>query len=199
MAKWSEEEISILKAEYYDCDSGELVKILDRTIIQIYHKASSLGLKRNPEKQRKHKVNVIEGGKPFRFQPGHEPANKGQKMDEKTFEKCSKTMFKKGHKPHNHKDEGYERKTRDGYIEVKIGNKFRLKHRVVWEQHNGTIPNGQVIVFKDGNSLNTNIDNLMLVSREDLMMMNTIQRYPDELKKVIRALGRLKGIIEDYQ
>lgn len=37
--------------------------------------------------------------------------------------------------------------------------------RVVWELHNGSIPDGMVIIFKDRNSFNCSIENLMLVTR----------------------------------
>ena len=63
--------------------------------------------------------------------------NKGRKqteyMSEEQLAKTKATRFKKGHVPKNHKPVGYERITRDGYIEVKTAepNVFELKHRLV--------------------------------------------------------------------
>lgn len=77
--------------------------------------------------------------------------NKGRKqteyMSEEQLAKTKATRFKKGHVPKNHKPVGYERITRDGYIEVKTAepNVFELKHRLVWIEHNGEIP--LVIIF----------------------------------------------------
>ena len=83
-------------------------------------------------------------------------------------------------------------------VRVKVG-KYALKHRVVWEQNNGPVPDGMVVVFKDGNKLNTAIENLELVSRKELMSKNTIHRYPEELKSTIRLIGKVKRTIKTHE
>lgn len=56
---------------------------------------------------------------------------------------------------------------------IKIGqNKWVQLHRYIWEQSNGPVPKGHVIIFGDGNYLNTNLDNLVLVSHQQLITMN---------------------------
>lgn len=40
-------------------------------------------------------------------------------------------------------------------------------HHVIWEEHNGPIPAGHKVVFKDGNHLNWDISNLILLSNSD--------------------------------
>lgn len=40
-------------------------------------------------------------------------------------------------------------------------------HRLVWVEHNGPIPKGHIVIFRDGNRENITIDNLMMVSRAD--------------------------------
>ena len=85
-----------------------------------------------------------------------------------------KTSFKKGNIPSNHREVGEER-TKDGYIEIKVAepNKWELKHRVIYKKHFGEIPKGYNIMFADKNKRNFNIDNLILVSKgEDLIMNN---------------------------
>ena len=54
-----------------------------------------------------------------------------------------------------------------GYIEIKVEepNKWRLKHRVVWEMAHGEIPKDNVIIFKDNDKTNTDIDNLILTEK----------------------------------
>ena len=61
---------------------------------------------------------------------------RGKKMPANVYEKARQTMFRKGNIPANHKPIGYERINVDGYVEVKVAepNKFRLKHRIVWEE-----------------------------------------------------------------
>lgn len=109
-----------------------------------------------------------------RFEKGHVPANKDQKMSKEQYEKCKGTMFKKGNIPNNHRPVGSERVTKDGYIEVKIAepNKWRLKHVVVWESVNGPLPKGHALLFLDGNKQNTDISNLRLMTRSEMLIMN---------------------------
>ena len=40
-----------------------------------------------------------------------------------------------------------------------------LKHRYIWQQHHGEVPKGSMVVFKDGNRKNTDISNLLLITR----------------------------------
>lgn len=85
-----------------------------------------------------------------------------------------KTEFKKGHKPANWKPVGSERVNVYGYIEVKVEEprKWRQKHHVVWEAANGPIPHNHVILFADGNGQNIDLDNLILVSRGQMAVLN---------------------------
>ena len=109
--------------------------------------------------------------------------------------KTKSTRFKKGHIPKNHKPVGYERITRDGYIEVKTAepNVFELKHRLVWIEHNGEIPPGYNIQFKDGNRQNVSIENLYMISRsEQLKKENSLYaRYPEDVQYLIKLKGAL--------
>lgn len=106
------------------------------------------------------------------FKKGSVPFNKGAKGI--CAKGCEKTWFKKGQKPINHRPLGSERITVDGYTEVKVEepNKWKLKHRLMWEKENGTISKGYAVVFGDGNTKNFNGDNLILVSRKQLLMLN---------------------------
>lgn len=136
-----------------------------------------------------------------KFKKGHTPANKGKKWDEfmsKEGQKNSrKTTFKKGHASHNRKPVGYERINVDGYIEVKASEPrtFKLKHRVIWEQHHGKIPAGYNIQFRDKNPLNCTIENLYIISRKEQINQNTIMRYPNELRTAIKRISKLKKLI----
>lgn len=102
-------------------------------------------------------------------------------------------MFKKGNVPHNHREVGSERINVDGYIEVKVAEpgKWMVKHRIIWEQHNGPIPPGYNVQFKNHNPLDCRIDNLYLISKSEQMRTENslIARYPKELQDVIRLKG----------
>ncbi|MBE5928484.1 MAG: HNH endonuclease [Lachnospiraceae bacterium] len=118
--------------------------------------------------------NNLNTGRTGRFEKGHIPSNKGKKMSAELYEKAKPTMFKKGHVPSNYRPVGSERITKDGYIEIKIADsrKWALKHRVIWESENGNIPKDCNIVFRDGNRKNTNIDNLMMVKKGVIAVLN---------------------------
>jgi len=106
-----------------------------------------------------------------RYEKQHVPSNKGSGVCGKG---CEKTWFKKEQEPINHREVGSERISVDGYLEVKISEprKWRLKHQVVWEENNGPITKGYAVIFGDGNQLNLDIDNLILVSRSQLLTLN---------------------------
>ena len=117
-------------------------------------------------------------------------------MKPDVYAKVAKTMFKKGNTPLNHKLVGSERINVYGYVEVKISepNVWKLKHRWLWEKHNGKIPEDMVLIFKDNNKLNICLDNLILISRAENAEIN---RYGDckftgQAKEAIVNIVRLK-------
>lgn len=113
-------------------------------------------------------------GKTGYFQRGHAPSNKGKKMPKEVYEKAKATMFKKGHVPKNYRPVGSERINVDGYIEIKVEDprKWKSKHNVVWEQNYGEIPKDSVVIFLDGDKMNVSIENLKLIKRSELLIMN---------------------------
>lgn len=105
-----------------------------------------------------------------RFEKGHVPANKGKK----TGGGPEHARFKKGHVPKSHLPVGSEVIRSDGYLQVKIAepNVWRLKHLYVWEKVNGPVPKNQCLLFRDGNKQNVDLDNLVLISRRKLVILN---------------------------
>ena len=113
-----------------------------------------------------------------RYKKGNVPFNKGRKgseyLTEKALEGMRKTQFKKGQAPINWRPVGSERITKDGYIEIKIAEPsvWELKHKVLWEKENGSVPKGHALIFADGDKTNISLDNLLLVTRNQLLVMN---------------------------
>ncbi len=105
------------------------------------------------------------------WKKGHKPWNKGKKG---LNIGGKQTQFKKGNRPQTWVPVGTEVVDPDGYAKVKVANpnKWEYKHRMAWEKHNGPIPRGHVVIFGDGNKSNLNIDNLLLVSRKQLVRLN---------------------------
>ena len=118
---------------------------------------------------------LTEMGKPYRFKKGHVPFNKGKKGE--CAKGCEKTWFEKGNKSHNWVPLGSERITKDDYIQIKIQDgqlqkNWRGKHILIWEEVNGALPDGHAIIFGDGDKRNFDIDNLICVSRAQLVRLN---------------------------
>ena len=108
------------------------------------------------------------------FSPGQKSWNKGLKG----YMGANSTSFKKGNVPLNHKPVGYERITVDGYVEIKTAepNVFELKHRHIWEKQHGKTPENHVLVFKNMDKQDCRIENLMLISRAELVRLNQSYR-----------------------
>lgn len=111
------------------------------------------------------------------YQKGHAPGTKGKtieeicKHDPEKLARVRATQFHKGHTPANECPIGTVRINPEGY---KIRKKqmhgtqwerWEFLHRAVWEEHNGPIPEGMTVTFKDSNKLNCDISNLMLVTK----------------------------------
>lgn len=134
----------------------------------------------------------IKSGRTGFFEKGRKPFNAGTKG----LMKANKTSFQKGMKPHNHKPVGSERVNVEGYVEIKTAepNIWELKQRVVFEQHNGAIPAGHNVRFRDGNRQNCEPGNLFLVDNHENAMLN--QRYklnsqPIEIRDTLVLLARI--------
>lgn len=148
-------------------EEDELLRKLapGRTIYEISEELKKLGVCRTPAQVRNRKKDRgITSGQVSR-----------------TTEKSRATQFKTGNLPHNTKPIGYERLSRDGYIEVKVkmrpskpkcnGN-FVPKHKLVWEAANGPVPEGCVITFKDGNKQNVALENLACITKKQNAVLN---------------------------
>lgn len=184
--------------ERYPNESTELIaRDLNIPIKRVYYIAYSMGIKKSSEYLNPGHSNLETYGTSTRFKKGSVPPNKGLPMPKHVYDKVKPTMFKKGNKPHNTQPVGtiHYRDDRGGktYAYIKIADSdWRLMHRVVWEQHNGPIPRGHIVRFKDGNTMNWDIANLEMISQHNNMELNTIQRYPDEVQQVMKLNCKLK-------
>ena len=71
-------------------------------------------------------------------------------------------------------------------IKVKDPNKWELKHRLIYKQHYGEIPKGHNVIFADRNIQNFDINNLVLVSKAEMLILNNNKLIfeDEELTKV---------------
>lgn len=201
---WTDEELKILTELYPKTTAKDIAERLNKKEGSVYNKAFVLGLKKDEDfKRETSRQMALKNGSNSRFKKGVVPFNKGKKIEEylspEKIEKLKKTSFKKGNLPHNTKYDGYERVNKYGYTEVRVSQgKFVLKHRLIWEEHFGSIPKGNIIIFKDGDKTNLDISNLEMISKEENAIRNRIlPDYPRELQKVEYLRVKLKQKIKN--
>lgn len=197
--KWTEDEMRVLRELYPHTRTEEICKILNRSPSSVYGRANAHGIKKSQEfidyllsleAERLKKY-----GPETRFQKGGIPWNKGKKG----YIGANATSFKKGQLPKNTRQNGDTRLNKEGYLLVKVGHKKWIrKNRLIWEEANGPIPKGYYLRIKDGNKENYSLDNMELVTMAENMKRNTVHRYPEELKKTMRALFKLKRTIRKH-
>lgn len=141
-------------------------------------------------------------GKTGRFLEGHRPWNHGTKGQELTG--ANSKSFKKGNEPPNRKPLWTERVCKKGgVVLMKVperdpytggSTRYKRKHVYIWEQEHGPVPKGMVVAFIDGDKLNCEPENLMLISRAELLALNQhgYKNMPDELKPKVLALAKLR-------
>lgn len=170
----------------------EVMKKLKIGLCKYKNLANSTGIKKTEEfRNNNEKMN--------RFRKGNVSWNKGKKGI--IFKGSERGWFKKGGKPHNTKSDGYisvrRWKTGTLYKWIRIAEgEWKLLHALNWEKAFGKIPEGKIVVFRTTDTMNCEPENLMLISREENMKRNTIHRYPDHVKQIIRASNKLKRTIE---
>lgn len=146
-----------------------------------FNKKFNVNLTESSISNRKVKLGIKSGIVGGQFVKGQTSFNKGKKwseyMSEEGQKNSRKTTFKKGNIPANRRPIGSERiDKRDGIlIKFRDGYKTRSwmpKSRYVYEQAYGTIPKGHKVIFADGNNRNFDLDNLVLVSNAEELIMN---------------------------
>ena len=140
------------------------------------------GLKRSKAQVQKfYRHHSLESGLDTKFTKGHASWNRGRPMNEwaspESIEKIRKGQFRKGHIGDNArllKPIGHRSVRRNGYVWVKIGqpNLWKEEHRLVWEEAYGPLPRRQKLLHIDGNRANNSLDNLILISDEEMTVIN---------------------------
>lgn len=122
---------------------------------------------------------IIEHASKSWFKKGCVPANKGKKLSPEVYAKCSATMFRKGHLPHNTKYDGHEsvRTEKSGrkYVHVRVAlGKYVMKQVLEWEKANGPVPEGMILRCRNGNTLDCRPENWYPVTRSEHARLNNL-------------------------
>lgn len=147
----------------------------------------------------------ITSGRTGQFEKGHVPWTAGTKG--MGLIKPNSGQFEKGSSPANLKPIGFERVNREGLVEVKVDEinpytgfcgRFRPKHVVIWEQHQGKrVPRGHVVIFRDGDNRNFDPANLDAITKALNVRLNQlrISQYPKEMRETIRGVAEIRNKI----
>lgn len=184
--EWSEPDKEYLRQHYPNTDNATLSEYFGRSVPAVKMAAKKQGLRKSRE-------HLSCAG---RFESGAAPWNKGTSYN--AGGRSTLSRFKKGQKPHNTNPIGHERVSADDILQRKVtdtGNTNRdyvAVHKLIWEEHNGPVPAGHIVVFKDRNRRNFDPANLECISRGENAKRNSIHRYPKELVSLIRVQSNLK-------
>lgn len=80
---------------------------------------------------------------------------------------------------------------------IRISNcVWKPLHRHLWEEENGSIPEGHYLTFIDEDPMNADISNLQLISLKEQIKKNTFNRFPLELQQQILLTAKLERKIK---
>lgn len=201
---WQPYEDRYLRALYPHFPTRTVAEGLERTESQVYQRARALGLAKHPAYLDTPDAGRLDGvkGKGTRFEKGHVPANKGVKG----IRRSPQTEFQPGQVPHTWQPIGSTRVSKDDYLQRKMTDTgypphdWVGEHIIKWRRHRGPIPNGHVVVFKNGDKRDVRIANLECIPRAELARRNRMwNRYPPELARTIHHLGQFRRRLREYR
>ena len=190
---WTDADDTILRTRYPHEPTVTLAADLGRTTQAVSTRASVLGLSKTPEARAKI-VRETPGVRfPYQGGNGHRRNTSGMR----------EYQFKPGNRPWHQRPIGtvLPRGGGNGYLYRKVSETgvrnvdWRPVHLLVWEAVHGPIEPGHALIFRDGNRMNTAIENLELVTRAELMRRNSVRNLPPEIADTIKMRGILNRMI----
>lgn len=194
--KWTARDDQWLADMYPDTPNRTIAKVLGCSYLAIKNRATVLGLKKSPE--------YLEREKPGCFRPGQTSWNKG--VSYQPGGRIAESQFKAGHAPANQQPVGTEvvdaygyrkRKVRDDAPVGRTYKNWKFVHVIVWEEHNGPLPDGQIVRFRDGNPENIDPANLVAVTRGENAVINrwlAMGDLPEGGMDVLITMAKLKMV-----
>ena len=176
--KWTPAKIATLRELCPNTDTHEIAAALGVTHRACMVKACELGVKKRREAKRTwtHHAQL-----PSTWGFGKDPGK-----------------YTRGKPSPNRQPLGSEFVSKKGEVYVKVamtGRKnadWRRKAHVEWEKHNRReLQPHEVIGFADGNTTNLEADNLLLRTKEEVILSNSIHNLPREIADLHRAKGQI--------
>jgi hypothetical protein len=203
---WTAEDDAHLRQLYPDQPTDDVATELGRSLAATYGRARLLGVEKSaaylasPAACRLRRGDQV--GTATRFQPGQVPANKGLRRPGWGPGRMKATQFQpgvlNGVARQRFQPIGATRWV-GGYLYVKVSaepgpwtRNWKLVHVRAWEAAHGPLPAGHALLFRNGDKSDTRVENLELVTRQELMRRNSVHGLPPTLKKTIQLLGAVK-------
>lgn len=201
---WTGDMINQLMDLYPSSTTESVANKMNLSVCSVYSKAFSLGLHKSNEYLNSPDAGRLQKGDlrglKSRFTNGHTPANKGKKMADDVYEKVSRTMFKKGSipattkyfgKPYLHtrmRDNGQVERT--WYIQV---NQQRLTYLTYLCKQHSIDMTGKKPRLKNEYDFSKvpTMNDINIISNAENLELNTVQRFPEELRNLIQIKGAL--------
>ncbi len=161
---YSQQIRDYISENYLGTGPTDMSKLLNKTFGTSYTAGQLKGYYANHD---------LDSGLKGYFPKGNIPFNKGTHIGG-----WEPTQFKKGSIPPNRLPIGSERiDSKDGYTYVKIqdghlNKNWKLKHVLIWEEQNGPVPKGHNVIFGDRDNSNFDINNLIMVSKQQMLLLN---------------------------
>lgn len=173
------------KKEHVEFIRNNVKGITLKELTSRFNKEFNMDASENAIANLKAKYDLQSGIVGGQFQKGQTSWNKGRKMSSDQYKRCEATMFKKGNIPANARAIGSERVDKNGYILIKTqdGHKnknWTRKHRYLYEQEYGKVPKGHKVIFADGNIRNFDLNNLIVVSDAEELIMNQHKLFKED-------------------
>jgi hypothetical protein len=191
---WTYQQDRWLRVLYPNTPNLKIADVMGRSYTSIKNRATALGLSKCPE--------YIDAEKPGCFRKGHTTWNKGIPFESRG--RSPVTQFKTGGVPPNTQPIGTEvvdsygyrkRKVRDDKPGGKAYRNWRFVHVIVWEQHNGPLPKGQLVRFRDSDITNFAPGNLVALTRGENAVINrwmAMGELPEGGMDVLITLAKIK-------
>lgn len=183
---WTDDDKDFMRENYPHMTNPEIAEALGRTVAAVARRGKQMGLSKTAETRAR--VNSRNSSKPRRVSPA-----------------SRRTQFRSGQQPRNTEPLGAESWTSNGYRIRKVAHhgkqheRWRPVHHLVWEEHYGAVPDGYIIVFRDGDQTNVSVENLEIISRAQRMHQNSVWRYPQPLAEAMRMLGQHRRRIREKE
>lgn len=204
---WNRADDAVLRRLYPDTPTHALAKQLRRSLTSLYVRARFLGVgKSEAYRAGPHACRLRRGdhvGAAFRFKPGQVPPNKGLRRPGWAPGRMRETQFKPGQRngqAARHWMPIGSTRLIEGYVYRKVSDvpnvaytvNWKPEHVLVWTRAHGPVPDRHAIAFRNGDKADIRLDNLVCVSRRELMACNSVHNLPEPLPQVVQLLGALK-------